>query len=189
VNINGRPAFVAYVSPSQVNVQAPDDDSVGDVTVQVITPSGESNVVTLKKTKVSPACLTTPSFNVGGKQYMAALHTDFRTFVGRENLIAGVPFRPAKPGDTIILYAVGCGPSNPPSPAGQFFAEARELALPYQVRFGETVAEAKGFLAAGAVGLCQFNVTVPDAADGDIRMNVTVDGTPTGQTLFTTIQR
>jgi uncharacterized protein (TIGR03437 family) len=65
----------------------------------------------------------------------------------------------------------------------------RPLALAYQVKLGETVAPAQGFLAAGAVGLCQFNVTVPNVADGDSRIDVSIDGTATGQTLYTTIQR
>lgn len=189
VSINNKPAFVRYISPTQINVQAPDDDAVGPVTVTVTNANGSSDPVTVQKTKVSPALLTTPAFNVGGVQYAAALHPDFQTFVGRANLIAGVPFRPARPGEVIILFAVGCGPTNPATPAGQFFNEARPLALPYQVKFGETVAQAQGFLAAGAVGLCQFNVTVPNVADGDSRIDVSVDGTATGQTLFTTIQR
>jgi uncharacterized protein (TIGR03437 family) len=189
VNINGRAAFVRYVSPTQVNVQAPDDDSVGPVNVEVINSNGTSNAVSVQKTRVSPALLTTPLFNVGGRQYLAALHSDNRTFVGRENLIQGVAFRPAKPGDIIIVYAVGCGPTNPATPAGQFFNDARALSSPFQIRFGETVAQAVGNLAAGAVGLCQFNATVPNVADGDIRIDATVDGTATGQTLFTTVQR
>ncbi len=189
VNINGKAAFVRYISPQQINVQAPDDDSVGPVSLEITGPNGTSDPVTVQKAKVSPALLTTPLFNVGGVQYAAALYPDFQTFVGRTNLIVGVPFRPAKPGDTIILFAVGCGTTNPASPAGQYFSEARPLALPYQVRFADTVAPAQGFLAAGAVGLCQFNVTVPNVADGDSRIDVSVDGTATGQTLFTTIQR
>ena len=189
VNINGKPAFVRYVSPTQVNVQAPDDDAVGPVTLEVVNAGGTSNAVTLQKTRVSPALLTTPAFNVNNRQYVAALHPDFRTFVGREGLIAGVPFRPAKPGDTIIVFAVGCGATNPASPAGQFFPDARPLALPFQARFGETAAAAQGFLAAGAVGLCQFNVTVPNLSSGDVPFDVTIDGTAGGQTLYTTIQQ
>ena len=189
VSVNGKPAFVRYISPTQINVQAPDDDATGPVRIEVTGPNGTSDPVTVQKTKVSPALLTTPLFNVGGIQYVAALHPDFRTFVGRADLIAGVAFRPAKPGDTIIVFAVGCGPANPASPAGQFFNEARPLALAYQVKFGDTVAPAQGFLAAGAVGLCQFNVTVPNVADGDSRIDVSIDGTATGQTLYTTVQR
>ena len=189
VNINNKAAFVRYISPTQINVQAPDDDSTGPVRVEVVNANGTSDPAIVTKSKVSPALLTTPSFNVGGKQYLAALFPDFVTFVGRSGLIAGVPFRPAKPGETIIVFAVGCGATTPASPAGQFFSDARPLASPVQVQFGGTVAAASAFLAANSVGLCQFNVTVPDVADGDIRFDATVDGAATGQTLFTTIQR
>ena len=189
VNINNKAAFVRYISPTQINVQAPDDESTGPVRVEVVNASGTSDPVIIEKTKVSPALLTTPAFNLGGKQYLAALFPDFVTFVGRSGLIAGVPFRPAKPGDTIIVFAVGCGATTPASPAGQFFSGARPLASQVQVQFGGTVAAASAFLAANSVGLCQFNVTVPDVADGDVRIDATVDGTATGQTLFTTVQK
>lgn len=187
VSINGKPAFVHHISPPQLSVQAPDNDSVGPIAVEVTGPNGTSDPVTVQKTKVSPALLTTPLFNVGGVQYVAAQHPDFQTFVGRTGFIAGVSFRPAMPGDTMILFAVGCGTTTPASPAGQYFNEARPLALPYQVKLGETIAPAQGFLAAGAVGLCQFNVTVPNLADGDTRIDVSIDGAPTGQRLFATI--
>ncbi len=189
VNVNGRPAFVRFISPTQVNVQAPDDAATGPVQIEVVNPAGTSTAVSLTKTRASPALLTTPAFNVNGTQYVAALHTDFVTFVGRPSLIAGVPFRPAAPGGTIIVFAVGCGATNPASPAGQFFPDARALAAPFQVTFGTTVASAQAVLAAQAIGLCQFNVTVPNVPDGDIRIDATVDGVATGQTLFTTVQR
>jgi uncharacterized membrane protein YGL010W len=64
---------------------------------------------------------------------------------------------------------------------GQIYVDKR---APQDIR-----AQAQGFLAAGAVGLCQFNVTVPNVSDGDIRIDATVDGTATGQTLYTTVQR
>lgn len=189
VNVNGKPAFVRYVSPTQVNVQAPDDDAVGPVSVEVVNRNGTSNTVTVVKTKVSPALLTTPAFQSGGKHYAAALHADFKTFVGPANFIPGVPTRPAQPGETIILFAVGCGSTNPATPAGQFFNEARPLASTVRVTFGETTAETQGFLAAGAIGLCQLNVTVPAVADGDVRVDAAVDGVTTGQTLYTTVQK
>ncbi len=189
VNINSRPAFVRYISPTQINVQAPDDDSTGPVSVEVVNPGGRASV-TVNKTRTSPALLTTPAFIVGGRQYVAALHTDLQTFVGRTNLIAGVPFRPARPNDRIIIYAVGCGPTNPASPAGVIVSEVSPLASPFQVSFGTTAAtEAQAFLSPPFIGLCRFDVTVPNVPDGDIQIDARVDGTITGQTLFTTIQR
>ena len=175
VNINGKPAFVSFISPNQVNVQAPDDDATGPVNVEVINSNGTSAPAAVQKAKVSPALLTTPAFNVGGKQYVVAYHSDFVTYVGPANLIAGVPFRPARPGDTIILYAVGCGTTNPATAAGEVPAAARPLALPYEVRFGQTVAQAQGFLAAQSVGLCQFNVTVPALSAGETGVDLRVE--------------
>ncbi|MBK5293688.1 MAG: hypothetical protein JJE04_18670, partial [Acidobacteriia bacterium] len=121
-----------------------------------------------------------------------ALHTDLTTFVGRTGLIAGVNFRPAKAGDIIIAYALGCGPTSPASPAGQIVSGLNFLASPVEVRFGETVAQAQGFMEPNFVGLCRFNITVPNVtgdAQGDIRIDATVDAVATGQTVFTTVQR
>lgn len=187
VNVNGKPGVISFVSPGQVNVQAPDDEALGPVDVEVINAAGRSKV-TLTKTKTSLALLTTPVFNVGGKQYVAALQTDQVTFVGRVGLIAGVAFRPAKPGDTIIIYAVGCGPTNPVQPAGEIVGAIRNLSSTLQVRFGQTVAQAQGFLSPGFVGLCRIDAVVPNVPSGDIDLEATLDGVPTGQNLFTTIQ-
>jgi uncharacterized protein (TIGR03437 family) len=103
--------------------------------------------------------------------------------------VAGVTTRPVKPGDTILINATGCGPTDPASPAGRSLDEDRPLASAFEVRFGETVAEAQAYMAAKKVGVCQFKVTVPDVADGDVRIDAAVDGVGTGQTLYTTVQR
>ena len=102
VNIDNKPAFVRYISPSQVNVQVPDaiaGGTGGPVVVEVVNSAGRSTT-TVQASRVSPALLTTPTFNVNNKQYVAALFPDFQTFVGPTGLIPGVSFRPAKPGDT-----------------------------------------------------------------------------------------
>ena len=185
VKVAGKDAFVRYISPTQINVQAPDDIGTGNGITVEVTNAGGSSSRTVTAAKVSPALLTTPSFLVGGRQYLAALFPDFVTFVGRANLIAGVPFRPAKPGDTIVIFAVGCGATTPGSPAGEIAAAPRPVASPIAVRFGETPATAQAFV--GGIGLCQFNVTVPNVAVGDIAIEATVDGIAAGQNLFTTI--
>ena len=189
VKVNGRPAFVSFIDPGQVNAQIPDDVGVGTGTVEIENGNGRSST-SVNITRVSPSLLTTPQFNVGGRQYAAILFPDFTTFVGRPNLIQGVNFRPARPGDVVILYAVGCGPTVPPTPAGQIVREIRPLASPFQVRFGNTVAEAQAFMEPNFIGLCRFNITVPNVAgdaQGDIGIEVTVDGVSSGQNLFTTV--
>jgi uncharacterized protein (TIGR03437 family) len=189
VAVNGKPAFLSYVSPTQINVQAPDDPATGSVPVQVTGPGGTSDPVMVLKNPVSPALLTTPAFNIGGRQYVVAFFPDFTTYVGPKGLIAGAPSRPAAPGENIVLFAVGCGPTSPPTPAGQFFPEPRPLADPYQVRIGNAVALTSASLAGGAVGLCQLNVTVPAVASGDLPIDLTVAGVSTGQTLYTTVAK
>ena len=187
VSINNKPAFVRYISPTQINVAAPDDGgATGPVQITVTNATGTSASLTLNKTAQSPALLTTPSFNVGGKQYVAALHSDNATFVGRTGLIAGAQFRPANPGNVIIIYAVGCGPTSPASASGAVLPAPLPLAGAVQVMFGQTVAQAQAFVS--ALGLCQFNVTVPSLPSGDIAITASVNGTGTGQALFTTIQ-
>ncbi len=191
VNINGRPAFVSYVSPTQVNAQAPDDDAVGPVSVEVVNANGTSNSVAVQKLRISPAMLSDSRFVAGGRSYAVAIYPDFNqtgTFVGPEGLVAGVRFRPARPGETIIIYAVGCGPTSPASPAGQVPSRALPLALPFEVRIGGVVAPTQGALVAGFLGLYQFNVTVPHVPDGDARIELTVDGQATGQTLYIAVR-
>lgn len=184
VKVNGKNAFVSYISPTQINAQAPDDDAVGPVNVEVTNSLGSTRL-TINKTKVSPALLENAVFVSAGRKYVVALHQDVQTtFVGPANLIAGVRFRPAKPGDVITLYAVGCG-----APGGQVISGLRQIALPYQVRFGSTIAQTQGFFAPGAVGLCQFNVTVPNIGNGDSAIDLIVDGVAADQNLLTTIQQ
>lgn len=184
VKVNGKNAFVSYISPTQINAQAPSDDAVGPVEVEVDNGGGTSKV-TMTKAKVTPALLEHPAFVAAGRKFVVATHQDpVQTFVGRADLVAGVRLRPARPGDVITLFGVGCG-----APGGEVISGLRTIPLPTQVTFGNTVATAQGFFGPGAVGLCQFNVTVPNLADGDSPIELRVDGVATGQNLFTTIQR
>lgn len=192
VRVNGSAAPVAYISPGQINFQAPAGLTPGSTAaIEVVRAGAVSNRVTVTVAPASPALLTTPSFLVAGRQYAAALQSDLRAFVGRPNLIAGENFRPVRPGGTVVLYAVGCGPSNPPVETGRVISSLAPLALPVEVRFGTVVAPARAYLEPGAIGLCRFDITVPDVrgdALGDIAIDVSVGGIATGQRLFTNVR-
>ncbi len=99
VAINGLPAYVAFISPTQINVLAPDDATIGTVPVQVTAAQQKSNAFSTPKTLISPAF-----FTLGGGVYVAALHADY-SLVGAA--------LPAKPGEIILLYGTGFGPANP----------------------------------------------------------------------------
>jgi uncharacterized protein (TIGR03437 family) len=195
VNIANKPAYLSYVSPTQVNAQVPDGLGAGPVTLEIVSAAGRSSTTVLVA-PASPALLTAPAFQVGGRQYVAALFASElnegrQVFVGRPNLVPGAAFRPARLGDVLTIFAVGCGPTSPPSQSGQVVEGVRPLANPAQVYFGQAPAQTAGFLAPAAIGLCQLNVTVPDVsgdAIGDIPISVVISGVQNAQSLYTTVQ-
>ncbi len=189
VSINGIPAFVEYISGQQVNVQAPADSATGPIQITVSTCAGTSAPASLQKAAVAPGMLAPASFNVGGKQYLVALYSDGVTFVGNVGLISGVPFRPAKPGDSITAYGIGFGPVTPPIAPG-VIASGQTSIPGIQINFGNQPATLSyAGLAPGVVGLYQFNMTVPSVPDGDNQINVRVGGIAVPQTLYLTVQQ
>ena len=58
VTVNGIPGFVDFISPGQVNIQAPEDATTGkSVEVQLINGGLKSNVVAIPKAATAPALL------------------------------------------------------------------------------------------------------------------------------------
>ncbi len=162
VSIAGQAAFIDYISPGQVNAQVPSGVANGSQAVIVSTANGLSSPYIVAANVVEPGLLAPASFNIGGKQYVAALFSDGITYVLPSGTNTTVPFRPAHAGDIITLYGVGFGPVMPNIPAGQVVQQTNSLALQLQVLFaGYEGALRFGGLAPGAVGLYQFNVVVP----------------------------
>ena len=131
MTINGEAAYIAYVSPTQINVLAPDDTATGPVQVQVTNSHGTSNSFTSTKSDPMPAFFTvgtkpaTPVGQIGF--YVAALHGD-GTPVGPPGLVAGANFTPAKQGEEIQLFGTGFGATTSSTPSGQILTGADALA-------------------------------------------------------------
>jgi ABC-type amino acid transport substrate-binding protein len=120
-----------------------------------------------------PELLTGPELSVGGRQYVAALHADLDAWVGRPGLIAGVRFHPARPGQTIVMLATGCG------------EEIRGL----RILFGGAVAEPRVTRDPARPGIGRLDVMVPEVrgdSDGDVGISRAVDGRA-GMARFTTV--
>jgi len=185
VTVNGKPAFIYYVSPGQININVPDEAFAGSAAFQVKTSEGLSNVVTLTSSHVSPTMLTTPTFRIAGKQHVVALTTpDFASYIGRPNMIPGVSFVAPRPGDTVVVYALGLGPTNPPTQAGVKAVQNSTVILPLQVKIGNVDAQVpfKG-LVQGTIGLYQLNIVIPNVAAGDQPIELIVDGIRNQQDL------
>jgi len=182
VTVNNKPAAVAFISPTQINVQAPDDDALGTVEVRVTTSAGTSQPYFATLQRLAPGFFM---FEPQGRKYIAAVHprADERSplvYVGPEGLFPGALSRPAAPGQVIQLYGTGFGPTNPPVPAGRVVPSPARLANPVQIRFGNVVAQVEfDGLVAQAAGLYQFNVVVPDVPDGDVEVVAEIGGVRT----------
>lgn len=189
VSVGGKPAFVAFISPGQVNVQAPADLGVGPTTIAVTNANGTSDNFNIEVKAKTPALLSPPAFKVSNKQYLAALYADGTTFVGPTGFISGVTSRPARAGDTFITYGIGFGSVTPAIAPGTIVGATN--ALPnVRVLFGQTQATVSyAGLAPNFVGLYQFNIVVPNGLTaGDVPISVTVDGTAAQTDLVTTVQ-
>src|SRR5450759_1081901 len=111
VNVAGTKAYVQYISPGQINVQAP-DVGTGPVPVTVTTPGGTSVAVTADVAAQAPAFFLWPN-----NQAVATRNSDASLAV-KDGTFAGSTTVAAKPGDVLILWGTGFGPTTPPVAAG-----------------------------------------------------------------------
>jgi uncharacterized protein (TIGR03437 family) len=190
VSIGGQKAFLDYISSGQVNAQLP--SNIGTGPAQIILTSGNVNSAAFNITvnSTEPGLLAPPSFKIGGNQYVVAQFSDL-TYVLPAGSIAGVTSRPAKPGETIIIYGVGFGSVTPNIPAGQIATQSNQLLMPLQVLFGQTPAQTPYFgLTPGFVGLYQFNVVVPAVPNNDlVPLTFNLGGVAGTQTLFIAVRQ
>ncbi|MGD0776587.1 MAG: hypothetical protein ABSC05_27545, partial [Candidatus Solibacter sp.] len=77
--------------------------------------------------------------------------------------VAARPARPARPGETIIFYGTGFGPTNPPVSAYHRFSGSAPLSnsAPVRVQIGSVQAQAS-YTGLVGNGLYQMSVAVPD---------------------------
>jgi uncharacterized protein (TIGR03437 family) len=184
VTINGVAAYVGYISPTQINVLAPDDATAGAVQVQVTAAQQTSNSFSAPKAPFAPAF-----FTIAGGDYVAAQHADY-SLVGAANLLPGVTTTPAKPGETILLYGTGFGPTNPPLPTAQLVTTPEPLPTNAVAISIGGVAATAAFAGLVSPGLYQFNVTVPNSLpNGDAAVLAMIGGVATQTGVSVTVQQ
>ena len=190
VTIGGQAAFIDYISPTQVNAQVPSTVATGLQPVIVTNTVGSSPASSILVNSLQPGWLAPSSFNIGGKQYVAANFADGATYVLPPGAIVGLPSRRARPGDTITLWGIGFGPVVPNIPAGRIVQESSTLAAPFHVYFGTAEATVSfAGLAPNTMGLYQFNVIVPSVASSDVvPLSFTLSGNPASQKLCIAVE-
>lgn len=174
VSINGKKAYVYYVSPTQINVLAPGDATLGSVPVQVTTSKGSSNIFSVTKQGVSPAL-----FPLNATYGIA---TAGNVLIGPAGY--GAPStRPALPGEIISLWATGLGPTTPPYPEGVIVTLPVALSSGIQVTIGGVTA-LPVWSGLSATGLYQVNLAVPNVPAGDQPVVITINEVRSPDKIF-----
>ncbi len=116
VEINGTPAYIWFVSPTQINVQVPNLTATGSVPVTVTTAGGAATS-TVTIAAIAPMFSLLDSSHVAGiilrSDGSGAYGSGTYDIVGPTGSSLGYRTAAAKAGDTVSLFGVGFGPTKP----------------------------------------------------------------------------
>lgn len=174
VTIDGLPASMNFISANQINVQAPALTRTGMVPVVVTTPAGASETVMANVQREAPGLFL---FTQTPIRFPAAVRATDGRFIAPADLFPGVTTEPAKPGDIVLLFGTGFGPTTPAVTPGRVFSGAAPLtdAASLRVRIGG-MDVTPSFAGLSGSGLYQFNVTVPNLPDGNHPIEMLLNG-------------
>jgi uncharacterized protein (TIGR03437 family) len=190
VTINGKAAYLLYVSPNQINLQAPDDTATGSVPVVVTTAAGSgTSTVTLAK--------AAPSFSLFS-QYVCGiiLRSDGSgaygggsfDILGPTGNSLGFQTVAAQPGDIVSLYGVGFGPTTPAVPAGEVFSGAAPINDKMDLYINHVLVDSL-FVGLSSAGLYQINLVVPQClGEGEVPIRAFVGGAKTQSGVMFSLQ-
>ena len=183
VTANGEPAYVSYISPTQINILLPADLQPGAVKIQTFNNGEVSQTATVTLQATGPSF-----FVLTGNKYVAATHAD-GSLAAPSGLITGVTSTPAKSGETIVLYLNGCGATTQSIPNGSTITAPLTLASTPVVTIGGVNAPV-AFAGLTSAGLFQFNVLVPSGlTSGDNAIVAQIPGSPNTQSnVFVSVQ-
>jgi uncharacterized protein (TIGR03437 family) len=173
VQVNGKPAYVYYISPAQINVLTPLDNSTGMVAVTVTNGANTSAPFTVNMKAVAPSFLL-----LGPTRYVVAQHLDYSLLGPASMSVPGYAFTPAQPGEIVTLYGAGFGLPSGGLVAGLATQSGALPTLPVFLIGGSPAT----VLYAGVIspGLYQFDVAVPSsAANGDVSVTAGYGGSST----------
>ncbi len=191
VTIDGKAAYLSYVSPTQINLQAPDDTTTGSVSV-VVTSANGTSTSTVTLAQFAPSFLLLDSKHVTGiilrSDGSGAYGGGTYDMIGPTGSSLGYATVAAKAGDTVELFAVGLGPTSPAVPAGQAFSGAAPTTNAVNLLINN-VGVTPAFAGLSEAGLYQINLTVPAGlGTGDVSLVATVGGVQTPPNVLISLQ-
>lgn len=184
VNVGSGQAYVSYISPTQINAQAP-DVGLGPVPVTVTTANGTSPAFTATVTQQAPAFFLWPNSQAVATRQDASLAVKNGTFAGATTVAA-------KPGDVLILWGTGFGPTSPTVSAGtQVPSDKQYNCSAVTISLGSASPQVFGCaLSPGFAGLYQVAIQVPSSmADGDYPLKATVNGASSPDAVILSVKK
>jgi uncharacterized protein (TIGR03437 family) len=167
--VNGKPAYIYYISATQLNILTPPDALPPTVQVQVTNGGVMSNILTV------PAAPLSPSFFVFDGTNITATHLD-GSLLGSANLYPGYS-TPGNSGEQVIVYANGFGPTSSPVVSGIVTQSGSLNPLPV-ITVGGLPAKVT-FAGLVSPGTFQFNIVLPAGLSGDQPVTATYNGQTT----------
>jgi uncharacterized protein (TIGR03437 family) len=191
VTIDNKPAYLWYVSPGQINLQAPDDTATGSVSV-VVTTSAGSVTSSVNLGQFGPSFSLLDSKHVTGiilrSDGSGAYGGGVYDIAGPSGTSLGYKTVAAKAGDVLELFGVGFGPTSPAVPAGKAYTGAAATTSPVGLTIND-VAVTPTFAGLTSAGLYQINLIVPAGlGKGDVALQAIVGGVPTPSGVVLSVQ-
>ena len=181
--VNGKSAYVYYVSPTQVNILTPPDAIQGPVQVNLTNAGVVSNSMGVPSQPLSLSFFVFVSSS--GAQYVYGRRLS-GGLIGPTSLFPSLT-TPVKPGETIVLAGNGFGATSSPVISGSVSQSGTLATLPtITIGDAQAVVQYAGLVSPGNY---QFNVVVPTSiTDGDKPITASYNGVTTQPGALITIQ-
>ena len=166
VTINGRPAPIFFVDPTQINGQIPFETELGTATAVVTYQGMPSAAFQFQVVAASPGVLV--------------FDTD-RAVMQNQDYSVNTADNPIRPGEIGLLYLSGIGIGTVAVPTGaappSYPDPLSKVNYPYMITVGGMEADVQYLGYAGRYPtLVQANIVIPNLAPGDHLIVVTVNG-------------
>ena len=176
VLINNIPANIYYVSPTQVNLLIPTSLVPGPVMLQLVVDSLAGPAIPILLQSAAPSLFQWDAATV------LAVHLDGSTITAAS---------PAQPGEVVVLFASGLGPTNPAAIPNQIPQQAASVTpiSSFTMLINGVAVSPQQILYAGVVptfaGLFQINVQLPGNTPSNPQIQIGYAGimSPAGRVL------
>ncbi|MGA2114711.1 MAG: IPT/TIG domain-containing protein [Bryobacteraceae bacterium] len=173
VSVGGKAAYViGSPTPNQMLVEIPFEAATGGTTMTVTAGGVASAPFNITLSAVSPYFITQNSSGSGPAKVLETASNALATLTA-----------PAHVGDLVYAYAVGLGPTNPPTATGVPAASNPVANLPTVTVGGVAAKVTSAVLTQSYPGIYQVNFTVPAGVQGTAPLEISTGGVTSSATV------